>query len=68
MDGTPLLLFARCRHAEAPIRLVGWYIPTLGWIETSFTRPVGIVPYRWMPLPEFPVLDTAELQNPAGAL
>lgn len=53
-DGTPLLLFARCKTATAPVILVGWHIPDAGWIEASFTRPVGVVPTHWMPLPTLP--------------
>lgn len=54
-DGTPILLFARAVHARASIRLVGWYSPTEEqWLEASFTRPIGVVPTRWMPLPDFP--------------
>lgn len=53
-DGSPLLLFARCKSATAPAAIVGWYLPNLGWIEASFTHPVGIVPFYWMPLPPPP--------------
>ena len=54
-DGTPLMLFARAKHATAPVRVVGWYLPSEGrWIECSFTQPVGIVPYYWQPLADFP--------------
>ena len=55
-DGTPLLLFARSKSADAPVRVVGWFIGTMGWIESAFApnSPVGIVPFKWMPLPEPP--------------
>jgi hypothetical protein len=59
MNGTPLLLFARCVTAIAPGILVGWYIPDR-WIELSFTGPVGIVPYAWQPLPGFPARAALE--------
>jgi len=55
-DGTPLILFARAKHATAGAPVVGWWIPDLGWIESAFSpnHPVGIVPSHWMPRPEFP--------------
>ena len=53
-DGPPVLLFARCQHATASGIVVGWHLEDRGWIELSFTSPVGIVPSHWMPLPEFP--------------
>lgn len=53
-DGRPVLLFARCQHATASGIVVGWHLEDRGWIELSFTSPVGIVPSHWMPLPEFP--------------
>ena len=55
MGGTPLLLFARCKTATAPVVLIGWHNPEKGWIESSFTAPVGIVPLAWQPRPAFPV-------------
>lgn len=56
MDGTPLILFARCKLATAPAPVIGWYHPELGWIECCFVpnRPVGLVPSAWMPRPAFP--------------
>lgn len=54
MDGTPLLLFARCLGYTAPTRIIGWYLPEYGWIEASFTEPVGLEPFNWMPLPTPP--------------
>ncbi|CDY76128.1 hypothetical protein BGLT_05200 [Caballeronia glathei] len=56
MDGTPLMLFARHVDAEAPIRVVGWYIDGEGWIDSAFrpNRPQRLAPSHWMPLLEFP--------------
>jgi hypothetical protein len=55
-DGTPVLLFARAKHARASIRIVGWFRRDIGWIEGCFmpNQPTGIVPTHWMPLPDFP--------------
>jgi hypothetical protein len=58
MDGTPLLLFARCKTTttlKTPV--IGWYMEGQGWVELCFAPnyPVGIVPSHWQPRPEFPV-------------
>ncbi len=55
-DGTPILLFARGLHAQASIRLVGWWAYGHGWIEAAFApnHPTGVVPSHWMPLPAAP--------------
>ena len=57
-NGTPLLLFARCKTATAPVVLVGWHDFDWGWIESSFTSPVGIVPLAWQPRPTPPEATT----------
>ncbi len=59
VNGMPVLLFARSKQATAPVILVGWYTLDHGWIEAAFApnSPVGVVPYCWQPLPEFPVYD-----------
>lgn len=56
MDGTPLLLFARCKTAAAPAIVIGWHMPDRGWIEAAYSpnAPIGLVPTHWMPLPGFP--------------
>jgi hypothetical protein len=63
-DGTPLILFARAKHATASAPVIGWWLPDMGWIESAYTpnHPVGIVPSHWMPRPEFP----AALSQKAG--
>jgi hypothetical protein len=53
-NGKPLLLIARAKTATASGILVGWHLQSHGWVELSFTGPVGIVPSAWMPLPGFP--------------
>ncbi len=55
IDGTPLLLFARCKTATAPIPVIGWCIEG-EWVECCFSpnKPVGLVPTHWMPRPAFP--------------
>jgi hypothetical protein len=55
-DGTPLLLFARCVTATAPVIVIGWYIEGRGWIEMAFhpNNQIGIVPTHWQRLPAFP--------------
>jgi len=64
-DGTPLLLFARCKRATASIILIGWHLADLGWIECAFApnMPIGIVPTLWMPLPTFPGHAQVESQR-----
>lgn len=54
-DGTPVLLFARAKHAPASAPVIGWCVNG-EWVECCFTpnHPVGIVPSRWMPLPDPP--------------
>jgi len=51
-DGTPVILFARCKTATASAPVIGWCING-EWIEECFApnRPVGIVPSHWMPRP-----------------
>lgn len=63
-DGTPLILFARAKHATASAPVIGWWLPDMGWIESAYApnHPVGIVPSHWMPRPEFP----AALSQKAG--
>lgn len=55
-DGTPVILFARCRTATAATVVIGWHLPDMGWIEECFApnHPVGIVPTHWQPLPTPP--------------
>lgn len=55
-DGTPILLFARAINATAPVRIIGWFIASLGWVEAAFhpNTPAGIKPTHWQPLPEPP--------------
>ena len=55
-DMTPVLLFARAENATAPVRIIGWFITSLGWVEAAFhpNTPVGINPTHWQPLPEPP--------------
>lgn len=55
-DGMPLMLFARSKKATASVRLVGWYLEDLGWVEAAFSpnHPVGIIPQAWQHLPDFP--------------
>lgn len=55
-DGTPLLLFARCKTATAYGTVIGWHLPDLGWIECAFgpNKPIGIDPTHWMPIPARP--------------
>lgn len=55
-DGMPLMLFARSKNATASVRLIGWYLQDLGWIEAAFSpnHPVGIIPQAWQHLPDFP--------------
>lgn len=54
-DGTPLLLFARCKKATAPIPVIGWGYQG-EWVELAFAGnlPIGLVPSHWMPLPKGP--------------
>jgi hypothetical protein len=54
----PLMLFARSQRATASMRIIGWYLDDLGWIELALSPniPVGIVPSHWLPLPEAPAL------------
>lgn len=54
MDGTPILLFARAKNRMTAGRVVGWYREKEGWVELSYRQPVGLVPYCWCPLPDFP--------------
>jgi hypothetical protein len=63
-DGTPLILFARAKHATASAPVIGWWLPDMGWIESAYApnHPVGIVPSHWMPRPKFP----AALSQKAG--
>lgn len=55
-DGTPLLLFARHVEATAPIIVIGWLCPGIGWIASSFAGQsvARLVPSHWMPRPNFP--------------
>jgi hypothetical protein len=57
-DGTPLILFARAKHATASAPVIGWYLESHGWIEAAYgpNEPVGLVPSYWMPRPEFPAI------------
>ncbi len=59
-DGTPVLLFARCKTATASAVNIGWYIEGMGWIEAAFfpNEPQGLVPSHWMPRPDFPELKS----------
>ena len=51
-DGTPLILFARCKTATAPVVVIGHYFER-EWLEMTFVpnRAIGIVPTHWMPRP-----------------
>ena len=53
-DGTPIMLFARAKHATAEIILVGWYVQGYGWTESTFTGAIGVIPSMWQPLPAPP--------------
>lgn len=55
-DGTPLLLFAKCKGATAASIVIGWFIDGFDWIELAFfdNKPIGIIPTHWQPLPDFP--------------
>lgn len=57
-DGTPLLLFARCKTATASAPVIGWFVDG-EWIEACYTpnKPVGLVPSHWMRRPDFPAIQ-----------
>lgn len=68
MDGTPLVLFARCKSARAEVVVIGWFLPNMGWVECAFypNHPVGLVPSLWMPLPDRDAAQRASYERSAA--
>lgn len=66
MDGTPVLLLARCKFATAPVRVIGWGYDGQ-WAEMTFcgNMPVGLEPTHWMPLPDAPQSPRATINSAA---
>ena len=65
-DGSPLLLYARAKHATAFIRIIGFYWHDMGWVEMGFHDPIGLVPLRWQALPNWPAIKWTRTEGEAA--